>query len=271
MACCSSGGKSITNAVLSGDGRHVALTADSAGFDGPRVIGALPSSGTGTTDLWVADLGAGSVQRATLAADGSDFHGPPVADRPGAYADPGPAGLALDDAAHAIAFAARDGNLFVGDANGVADVQVIRGATGTATAPGTTTALPVPGATGAAIAAASFPPLAAPRAVHPVIGYATVGRDGIARVSIRVPAAGTVTGEATTRTAGRRARVAPTAKATTKAAKTITLRFVPSKAIKKRLRSRAIKATIAIRYRPKAGAATTAKRTATYPRRRAAR
>lgn len=264
------GGKSITNAVLAGDGRHVALTADSVGFDGPRVIGAIPSGGAGTTDLWVADLAAGSIQRATTAPDGSDYHGPPIEDRPGAYADPAPTALAVDDEAHAVAFAARDGNLFVGDANGVPDVEVVRGATGTASATDAPTALPVPGATGAPVSAASFPPLVAPRAIHPVIGYPVVGRDGIARVTVRVPAAGALTGEATTRSGGRAARVARVTR-TAKAASTLTLRFSPAKAIRKRLRARAVKATITIRYRPKAGAATTAKRTVTYPRRRAAR
>ena len=266
------GDKAISSAVLAGDGRHAILTANSAGFDGPRVIGTLPSSGSGATEVWAADLDAGTVQRATIAASGGDYHGAPVGLPDAGRLRRSGAG----DARHRRRCACD--RLRGARRQFVSRRRQRRGRRAghprrdrRARAPaGAITSLPAPGADADPVAAQSFGPLVAPRAVHPVIGYPVVGRDGIARLTVRVPAAGSVTGEATTKAGGRTARVARAARPA-KGAGTITLKLRPSKAITKRLRSRAVKATISVRYRPKAGASTTAKRTVTFPRRRAAR
>jgi hypothetical protein len=257
----------IREAVLAASGRRALLSAGTAALEGARVIGTLPGGGSSATNLYVLDLVAGTVQRATVGADGSDYAGALVsADTGSQRSDPEPAFLGTSADATTLVFAAADGNLFVGDANGVRDVQVLRGTPGIASGAGTA-ALPAP-APPAALAAASLPSIAALKPIHPIIGYPIVGSRGRATLTIRVPAAGRLSIDARARSGRARITVAKTAR-TPRAATTVTARLSPSRAARRANARVRLRVTIRVRYVPKSGAATTATRTYAIARGRA--
>jgi hypothetical protein len=131
---------------------------------------------------------------------------------------------------------------------------------------GAPTALPAP-------AVAPLPmvwpaPIPAPKAVHPVFGFPTIGRDGIARITVRVPAAGTLTATATARRGKHRLTVARVT-SRPKHVSSVVLKLKASSVAVRALRSAALRVTASVRYRPAAGAATTASRIYTLRRTKA--
>ncbi|HWH94042.1 MAG TPA: hypothetical protein VNT03_09285 [Baekduia sp.] len=261
-----SGGATVSEAILSRDGRRVAFASNARIFDGGRQLGDFPADGQQITNLYVLDPDAGTIQRASIGFDGADFHGGLLdPDAPGTYTDPGLASLAADADLRTLAFSAEDGNLFPGDANAVRDVEVVRGSPGLVAAVGTTTALAAPPA--AVVGAASPSAVRPPAATHPVIGFPRIGRDGVARITVRVPAAGRLTAAGT---ALRRAHRLTVARATSrpKRASTVTLTLKLTKAARRALRRQALHVSLSVRYVPAAaGAATTATRSYTLARR----
>ncbi len=263
-------GANPSEVILAGSGTRFAFAAIGRTFEGPRALGAFPTGETPTTNAFVVDLAQGTVQRSTVGADGTDYRGETPDPLSGTPVDPGLRGLALSDDAGAVAFAAQDGNLFVGDANfGALDVQVVRGA------PGVTiprSAFPAPDAPsvtppGGGEASRPLQPLAPTK---PVIGYLTVDRRGVARLTVRVPAAGRLTATASAaargrRLRGKRMRVARTSRKL-KRATTVHLRLRPTSAARTAARRAALRVRIDVRYTPTAGRSTAAVRTYTLTR-----
>lgn len=252
-------GPPIAEPVLAPDGAHVVFASANRAFEGPRVIGTVPGGELATTNVFVLDLSADTVQRATVGFGGDDYRGTLLdPDAGGATRDPSPRSLAVDGVAGTIAFAAEDANLFAGDANGVLDVQVVRGSSGVSAAARTVTALPAPAIDPAPLeGAAAIRPVPP---IHPVIGYVTMGAHGIARVRVRVPAAGAVAATATARAGRASMRVARTTR-TLRRASTITLTLRPSRTARAAARARSrLTVTVAIAYRPAVGAVTRAAR-----------
>jgi Tol biopolymer transport system component len=245
----------IREAVLSGDGRHIAFSSQSNAFDGPGPVGTFQSGELTATNAFVLDLDANSVQRVTRAFDGGDYLGPLLDPQAGGgHDDPDLASLAPTGDAATIAFQAGDGNLFVGDANGVIDVQVLRQA-GTST---TTTVVSPPAPLLPLIAA---PPRVRPlKPVHPVIGYVRLGRGGVATVRVRVPVAGRLTAAASGSAGRAHVAVATATRRIAKAA-TVTLRLRPSAAALRALRRHArLRVSVRIGYFPRGGESTRASR-----------
>jgi hypothetical protein len=245
--------------LLTGDGRHLVITSKSNTFDGPRPIGTFQSGELTATDVFVVDLDAGSIERATRGFDGSDYLGTlvdPLAG--GIHNDTLTANLSASDDASTLAFDAADGNLFVGDANGVQDVQVVRRA---------------PSFSPGIVPPAAAPPAVTPDAkvtplkpIHPVIGYVVLGRHGVATVRVRVPSAGRLSAEAKGRAGRRRVLVGKTRRSVRRPA-TAVLRVFPSKSALAALRRHSrLKVTMRILYRPRRGASTRASRGYTLSR-----
>lgn len=267
-------GLSLEEPLLSRDGRRVAFLSNATVFDGGRQLGDVPTAGQGglgLTNVYVLDRDAGTIQRATAGFDGTDYHGDLVDPTvPGAYADPAPASLTTDATMSALAFSADDGNLFRGDANGARDVQVVHGTPGLAAVAGAPTALPAPEVARLPLVWAQS--VQQPLPTHPVIGYVTVGKDGIARIVVRVPAAGTLTATATAKPVAHAARVTVARAASRpRSARTVTLKLALTKAAKAALRKHTLKVRAAVRFKPRAGAAASATRTYTLKKRAARR
>jgi hypothetical protein len=245
--------------LLSGDGRHLVITSKSNTFDGPRPIGAFQTGELTATNVFVVDLDGGSIERATRGFDGSDYLGTlvdPLAG--GIHNDTLVANLSASGDASTLAFDAADGNLFVGDANGVQDVQVVREAP--TFSPG--------------IVPPAAPPPAVPKdakvtplePIHPVIGYVVLGRHGVATVRIRVPSAGRLSAEAKGRAGRRRVLVGKASRRLRKPATTV-LRVWPSKSARAALRGHSrLKVTMRILYRPRRGSSTRVSRGYTLSR-----
>ncbi len=243
----------IEEALLTGDGDHVVLTSKSDAFDGPKPLGTFQSGDLTATNVFVLDLAADAVERASRGLDGGDYVGPPLDPLTGGGTDDTFAQrLSATTDASAIAFQAGDGNLFVGDANGVTDVQVVRRAEAAPPSP------PV-----APPSAPSAPPLPHVRplaSVHPLIGVATVGPGGVATVTVDVPAPGRLDARAATRARGR-ALVLARVRRSLAHAQRVTLRLRPSRAARSALRAGAtLKVGVRIVYRPRRGAVTRALR-----------
>jgi Tol biopolymer transport system component len=256
----------VGEAIMSRDAQRVLFSSSARIFDGGAPLGDFPTvtQGAGLVNLYVLDRAAGTIQRATSGFDGSDFHGDLVdPEDPGTFGDPGASALTADADLTVLAFSAQDGNLFPGDANGVRDVEVVRGTPGLTAVAGAPTALPAP-------AVAPLPmiwpaPIPAPKAVHPVFGFPTIGRDGIARITVRVPAQGTLTATATAKHRLTVARVT----SRPKHASSVVLKLKASAVAARALRSAALRVTASVRYRPAAGASTAASRTYTLRRTKA--
>jgi WD40-like Beta Propeller Repeat len=244
---------------LSGDGRHLIISSKSNTFDGPRPIGVFQTGELTATNVFVVDLGAGSIERATRGFDGSDYLGTlvdPLAG--GIHNDTLVANLSASDDASTIAFDAADGNLFVGDANGVQDVQVVREAP--TFSPGI---VPPAASPPAVLPDAKVTPL---KPIHPIIGYVVIGRHGVATVRVRVPSAGRLSAEAKGRAGRRRVLVGKATRRVRKPATTV-IRVFPSKSALAALRRHTrLKVTMRILYRPRRGASTRASRGYTLSR-----
>lgn len=244
--------RGIADGLISGDGRHVVITSRNNVFDGPRPVGTFQSGDLTATNVFVIDVAAGTIERATRSPDGGDYLGRIADPQIGTRDDTGVDNLTVTPDASTIAFQAEDGNLFVGDANGVLDVQVVRRAVPYVptliTAP--EQADPIP-----------RPPRVRPlRPIHPLIGSVRLGRGGVAVLSIRVPAAGRLRANALTRAQGRRINVASVTRRLRKPA-TVKLRLRPSAAAKRALRRRArLRVAVQIRYLPRRGPDTRATR-----------
>jgi hypothetical protein len=249
----------IDEAVLSGDGRHLVFNSRSNAFDGPRPIGTFQTGELTATNVFVLDLGSNTLERATRGVGGGDYLGALLDPEIGLTDDTLVQQLAVSRDGFAIAFRAADGNLFVGDANGVTDIQVVRripSSTGV-TIEGSVPPLPV----------APEPRVASLPPVHPVVGYVDLGRGGVASLSVRLPAAGTLSAQARARASGRRLTVGKAGRRVSRAA-TVKLRLRPSRAALRALhRGARLKVVLSIRYKPRSGAGTRVSRRYTLTRR----
>ncbi|HEY6781063.1 MAG TPA: hypothetical protein VI111_08920, partial [Thermoleophilaceae bacterium] len=252
----------IQEAVISGDGRHIVFSSRNNAFDGPVPIGSFQSGELTATNVFVLDLDAAALERVTRGLDGGDYRGRLLDLRLGTYEDTGVQQLAASSDAGAIAFQADDGNLFVGDANGVKDVQVARRV---AVADEPAVGGPPPAAGGAVEPVPVEPPIRPLPPVHPVIGYVQVAAGGVASLRIRVPAAGRVSARANGRAGRRRLAVGATSR-TLAGAATVTLRLPPSAAARRALRRAPLAVTLQVRYRPLHGASSRASRRYTLAR-----
>jgi hypothetical protein len=263
-------GNALGGTALSGDGRYAAFISREVAFQGPRPVGSFPTGPLDTHNAYMIDLAQGTVERITRAASGGDFSGPPRA-ADGTTIDPALNNLSVADGGSAVAFNAGDGNLFRGDGNGATDVQVVRrtedlGGSGSGRAPGAPPGAPPPDL--------SEPRLFPLPAIHPLIGDVRLTRSGVARVTVRVPAAGRLNAVASGRRGRRgRGRAVPVGKDAERVrrAMTVTLRVRPSKAAKRALRRRPHRLAVRmrIRYRPRLGRSTTATRSYRLGRRAA--
>jgi Tol biopolymer transport system component len=246
-------GRGILEAALSGDGRHVVFSSRNNAFDGLRPIGTFQTGELIATNLFAVDLDGDSVERVTRGYDGSDYLGPLIdPQQGGGNDDTFVERLATSEDASTVAFQAADGNLFVGDANSVNDVQVVRRVV--TVAPPVLDPQPAPPAVRAD---AKVTPL---KPIHPIIGYVVLGKRGVATVRVRVPAAGRLGAQATSRSRAGRVMVGKANRRLRRPA-SVTLRIWPSKAALKALRRQArLKVVMRIRYRPRSGASTGASR-----------
>lgn len=184
----------IRSGRLAADGRHAVFASRDVRFDGLQPAGAFPSVLTPTYNLFSVDLDARSVERVTSGSDGSDYST--------GLADQAPDPLiTLSADGSAVALSAADGNLFIGDANGLRDVIVAR------RRPATTSVadrVPPPAVepAGPGIAASTARPLV-PRFAVGLAALRVAKRTGTATIRVELPAAGTLRAVA----AGRATRV----------------------------------------------------------------
>jgi Tol biopolymer transport system component len=105
----------VSTAVLSGDGRHVAIATNRTQF----LVPGLASIGTfrrlpDHSDIYVIDLNNNTIERGSRGFNGADSNG-----------DATPGSLSVTPDGGKVAFASDASNLFFGDANGTADMFVI--------------------------------------------------------------------------------------------------------------------------------------------------
>lgn len=247
---------------LAANGRRAVFVSLDNRFDGLQGIGAFPTAEPLTENVYAVDLDARTVERVTMGFDGSDYAvGDAQKDVIGAPA------VSAD--ASAVAFSARDGNLFVGDANGAADVLVAR------------TANPAVGRGNRELPPLPPPAVDVVRPVTPLPSrfVATLGpvvvspRTGTATVRVSLPAAGRIVGTAVgtstrrVRTGGKsrtvRSKVTVGRQSrTTKAARTVTVRIKVGAKARRTLRRapRKLSVRLALRYTPKDARPTTTTR-----------
>jgi WD40-like Beta Propeller Repeat len=168
----------LGSVAISPDGRYLGLTTSRTKF----VLPALRQVGSarvvpGPQELYVVDLWAGSIERATRSTSGGDTDGG-VQD-----------GVTVSSGAERLAFSSFAGNLFFGDANQRADAFV---ATRLAEAPG--------GAPGGGNGDAGASSVSVGRGGPRVIVRAKAKADGVVVLTITVPAAGGVKAVATAHT-----------------------------------------------------------------------
>jgi hypothetical protein len=235
----------VEAAALAGDGRRAAFASLADRFEGLQPVGSFQSGDLLTQNVFAADLGARTVERATVAPDGADFTV--------VGTDAGLTSVSVSDDGGAIAFAARDGNLFVGDVNDALDVQVVRRPD-----PGIARAgrdLPPPPPPSQGVVEPPLPPLAQ---INPAVERVRVGARGVATVRVRVPGAGRLTAQATgtvPRSAraggarrGRRVAVGRDGR-TLRRAGVVTLRIAPSRAARRALARPPRRLEVALRIR----------------------
>lgn len=194
------GRDTIRSGRLAADGRHAVFVSRDVRFDGLQPAGSFPAAPTPTYNVFSLDLDARTVERVTAGSDGADYST--------GFADLAPDPLVTTSAdGTAVALSAADGNLFVGDANGLADVVVAR------RRPVTTAVadrIPPPPAAPApvGIEASNVRPLA-PRFAVGLDALRVAARTGTATLRVELPAAGTLRAVATgrvTRTVRRNGR-----------------------------------------------------------------
>ncbi len=164
--------------AISPDGRYLGLTTSRTKFTLPalRQVGGVRVV-PGPQELYVVDLLARTVERATRSTAGGDTDGG-VQD-----------GITVSDSAQRLAFSSFAGNLFFGDANQRADAFVV---TRLAESPG--------GAAAGGSAGGGASSITVGRAGPRVIVRAKAKGDGIVVLTINVPAAGGVKAVAVART-----------------------------------------------------------------------
>ncbi|WP_026912714.1 hypothetical protein [Patulibacter minatonensis] len=243
---------------LAADGRHATFTSTDNRFDGLQPIGTFPTGNLLTFNVYVADLAARTVERVTSGDDGGDYV---TASQPST-----PTGIAVPSAdASSVAFPAPDGNLFVGDANGVDDVLVARTLVSSA-------------GRGDRVLPLAAPPVPVdPTPITPLkprffttVGRVTVSRrTGTATVSVKVPAKGTLTASARgtqKRKVGRKVRstsvTVGSARRTPARAGTVRVTVKVGAKARTALRRRPylLDVRMTLRFRPTGAAATTATR-----------
>ncbi|MGX6447935.1 hypothetical protein ACVU7I_07705, partial [Patulibacter sp. S7RM1-6] len=167
---------------LAPDGRHAVFSSRDNRFDGLQGVGTFPNGDLLTSNVYASDLDAGTVELVTRAVDGGDYS-TGLSDRP--VQPP----LAVSRDAGTVAFTAADGNLFVGDANGVPDVLVARTAAVGAGHDGRVLPLPPVGSTGPDLGGSA--PVAAPLRSRFLATYGPVRvsrRTGTATLRVSLPA-----------------------------------------------------------------------------------
>ncbi|MDO9409964.1 hypothetical protein [Patulibacter sp.] len=247
---------------LAPDGRHATFSSRDNRFDGLQPVGAFPTGDLVTFNVFVADLDARNVELVTRGEDGGDYV---TASRPST-----PSGIAVPSSdAGVIALPAPDGNLFVGDANGVDDVLIARRAV--TTVDRGVRVLPVQ----------APPPATDETPAVPLRSrfFATIGRvslsrrTGTATLQVAVPTAGTLSASArgtqqrTVRAKGRSRRITSTvtvgsARQTPKRATTVRLTIKVGAKAKVALRRspHALDVRLSLVFRPRDADATTATR-----------
>ncbi len=249
----------LIGGTLSADGRTATVVSRDNRFDGLQSIGTMPSGNLVTYNLYAVAVDARTVERVTVGHDGRDYSTGDGDRRPG-----GPLAVSADGGA--VAFGADDGNLFVGDANGVTDVLVVRRA---------------------AVRQADGPRLLPPADPPPVGDLAVVRpltsrflstrgalqvarRTGTATVRVQMPSAGRIVATATgtvtrsVRRDGRSVRRSSTVRVarvsrTIRRAQTITLRVPVSARARTQLRRPAttMRVRLTVRFTPTGQRATT--------------
>lgn len=255
------------NGRLAADGRHATFLSRDNRFDGLQAVGVFPTASLLPFNVFSVDLDARTVELVTRASDGGDYATESQTTTPPSAAFPSADGTT-------VAFPAPDGNLFVGDANGVDDVLVVRTVRGEGGgAGGGPAAPPVPPA----------PPVdtVAPRPL-PSRYFVTVGRvvvskrTGTATLTVRLPTGGrlsaTARGTATRKTRGRSRSTTVAVGATTlrrKRAGTVTVKVRVGAQARAALRRspHRLAVRLAVTFRPQGAAPTSATRT--YALRRA--
>jgi len=269
----------IRGGALSAGGRYGLFASRDVRFDHLRHVGAFPTAVTATYHLYRVDLDQGSVELATVAADGTDYS-TGLADLPPSDV------MSLSAGGDVLATAVADGNLVVGDANGQQDVLVIRQRPSTVTPP-SQRVLPSPAPPAledAATLAASVAPLR--RRYLAVRGRIRVDRrTGTARATLALPVAGAVRIEARGRLVrrvrrGRRTvsrtselRIARVQRRRARRAGSLRIAVPLTAAARRRLRaaSRGVAVRLRLRYEPAGATPTTTSRGYTIPRATATR
>jgi hypothetical protein len=254
----------IQNGRLATDGRHATFVSRDNRFDGLQAVGTFPIATALPFNVFSVDLDTRSVELVTRAPDGADYatetQEKSTLTVPFSSAD-----------GTAIAFAAPDGNLFIGDANGVDDILVARVEREDAQAVGQA-APPVQPA----------PPVdtTAPTALRSryfvTLGRVTVSkRTGTATLAVKIPAGGTLIATArgtATRTVKGRKRATTVAVGTTrrtpKAAGTVVLKIKVGKKAVAALRRAPYRLSVrlSVAYGPRDAAPTSAVRPYTLRR-----
>lgn len=176
----------VYNGRLAADGRHAAFVSRDIRFDGLQNVGTFPTAAIVPFNVFGVDLDARTVELVTRAPDGSDYATESQANSTTAVPSPDATGTA-------VAFAAPDGNLFLGDANGVDDVLVAH----TVRAPDAAAFLPAPPASPAPPVDLA-PPQALPSRYFATLGRVSVSRaTGTASLRVSLPVGGTLRGAAT--------------------------------------------------------------------------
>jgi hypothetical protein len=260
------GRESAVNGRLAVDGRHATFVSRDNRFDGLQAVGSFPTASLLPFNVFSVDLDARTVELVTRASDGGDYATESQTMSPPSGAFPSADGSA-------VAFPAPDGNLFVGDANGVDDVLVARtvsrggaGGGGGQTAPPVLPAPPVDTTT----------PRALPSRYFVTLGRVVVSkRTGTATLAVRLPTGGRLTatarGTATRKVRGRKRSTTVTVGRTTqrpKRAGTVTVKVKVGAKARGALRRSPYRLAVklAVTFRPPGVAPTSARRSYTLRR-----
>jgi hypothetical protein len=254
----------IVNGRLAADGRHATFLSQDNRFDGLQSVGGFPTGTLLPFNVFSVDLDARSVELVTRAPDGGDYATETQSPLATSAAVPSADGTA-------VGLAAPDGNLFLGDANGVDDVVVARVAVPSAPVGGEA----VPPVLPAPFVDATVPQ-ALPSRYFVTLGRVTVSkRTGTATLSVRIPAGGTVTatarGTATRTVKGRKRSTTVTVgsvRRTPKAAGTVVLTVKVGSKARTALRRTPYRLAVrlAVTFRPQGAAPTSATRSYTLRR-----
>ncbi|WP_022927798.1 hypothetical protein [Patulibacter americanus] len=261
------GRQAAQNGRLAADGRHATFVSRDNRFDGLQAVGSFPTASLLPFNVFSVDLDARTVELVTRAPNGSDYATESQTTTPPSAAFPSADGSA-------VAFPAPDGNLFVGDANGVEDVLVARtvsqGGAGGGGEHAVPPVLPAPPVDTTA-------PRALPSRYFVTLGRVVVSkRTGTATLAVRLPTGGRLTatarGTATRKVRGRKRSTTVTVGTTTqrpKRAGTVQVKVkVGAKARAALRRSpHRLAVKLAVTFRPQGAAPTSATRS--YALRRA--